>query len=122
MESDTEITPTSDGDIVDAAKAASESMDRADAEEREERLAAEAGANAARNVTLTETDMHMFGDRGVIAQVVQLVAYIRHAVKNNLQTEITVRIGNTVANSEFMFDVNGCQVPDLRTQPVAEVN
>lgn len=91
-------------------------------QERQEELAAQAAKAQAANVTLTETDVHMVGDRVVIAQVVQLLAYIRHAVKNNMKTDVKVEIGGTVANSEFMFDVNGCQVPDLITQQVAKVN
>ena len=61
----------------------------------------------------------MFGDRIVLAQITQLLSYIRHAVKNNIKAEIQLVIDNsdsTVANAEFMFDVNGCQVPDCVTQ------
>lgn len=106
-------------DELELAKAA---MEKADEAQREEELGAEIERNNAKNVSLTETDVHMFGDRTVIAEIVQLLAYIRHAVKNNLQTEIRVRVGGTVVNSELMFDVNGCQVPDLRTQPEIDVN
>lgn len=106
-------------DIVDTVR----ETDFIDEEqERQEELEREIARNNVKNVTLTEADIHMFGDRMVISQVVQLMAYIRHAVKNNMQTEIKVKIGGTVANSEFMFDVNGCQVPDLITKTEAEIN
>ena len=81
--------------------------------------------NQLQNVSLTDADLHMFGDRAVLAQVVQLLSYIRHAVKNNMKAEIKVVVDDsdaTVANAEFMFDVNGCQVPDCVTQPEWWIN
>ena len=76
-------------------------------------------------MTLTEADLHMFGDKAVLAQVTQLLSYIRHAVKNNMKTEIRLVLNDsesTVANAEFMFDVNGCQVPDCVTRPEWWIN
>lgn len=81
--------------------------------------------NILRNVTLADAEMRMFGDRTVLAQVAQLVAYIRHAVKNNAPTDIKVSIcksDSTVSDAEFMFDLNGCQVPDLVPQAEVFIN
>lgn len=100
-------------DEIDAAKRMLSEQDEADTLEEQIR------ANNLMNVTLTDAEVHMFGDKTVLAQVAQLLSYIRHAVKNNAKSEITLRICdsvNTVANAEFMFDVNGCQVPDCVTQ------
>jgi hypothetical protein len=100
-------------DEIEAAKKAEAAI--AEAEAMEEQIR----SNNLKNVSLTEADLHMFGDRIVLAQVTQLLSYIRHAVKNNLKAEIQLVIDNsdsTVANAEFMFDVNGCQVPDCVTQ------
>lgn len=66
-----------------------------------------------RNISLTETDVHMVGDGIVIAQIVQLLSYIRHAIKNNFNGEITLQFGQELANAEFNLDVNGCEIPDL---------
>lgn len=106
-------------DDLDVAKAAIAKI--VETEEQEE-LARITDENRLRNLMLAEADLHLFGDRTILAQVTQLVAYIRHAVKNNLSTEITVKIGNTQANAEFMFDANGCVVPDLVTQKEAWIN
>lgn len=65
------------------------------------------------NNNLVDTNVHLMGDATVIGQVVQLLAYIRHALKNNIKGKIEVDIANTVANVDFMMDVNGFQVPDL---------
>lgn len=73
-----------------------------------------------RNVV--DSDVRLIGDKMTICQVVQLLAYIRHAIKNNLQTEIKVKIGGKIANSDFMFAVNGLEIPDYITQPEAEIN
>ena len=74
------------------------------------------------NNNLVDTNIHLMGDSTVIAQVVQLIAYIRHALKNNVKTKIEVDLPNTVANVDFMMDVNGQQVPDLVTVGKARVN
>lgn len=74
------------------------------------------------NNNLVDTNIHLVGDSTTIAQVVQLVAYIRHALKNNMKTKIEVDLPNTVANVEFMMDVNGMQVPDLVTVKKTQVN
>lgn len=81
--------------------------------------------NMLRNVTLADAEIKMFGDRTVLAQVAQLIAYIRHAVKNDMPTEIKLSIcksDSTVAGAEFMFDLNGCQVPDLVPQQEVFIN
>lgn len=81
--------------------------------------------NMLRNVTLADAEIKMFGDRTVLAQIAQLVAYIRHAIKNDTPTEIKLSIcksDSTVAGAEFMFDLNGCQVPDLVPQQEVFIN
>lgn len=74
------------------------------------------------NSNLVDTTVHLMGDSTVIAQVVQLLSYIRHALKNNMKTKIEVDLPNTAANVEFMMDVNGMQVPDLVTVSKVQVN
>lgn len=74
------------------------------------------------NNNLVETNVRLVGDKTVVAQVVQLLSYIRHAVRNNMKTTIEVGINNTVANVPFMLDVNGLEVPDLVVVPKVQVN
>ena len=74
------------------------------------------------NNNLVDTNIHLMGDSTVIAQVVQLLAYIRHALRNNVKTKIEVNLPNTVANVDFMMDVNGMQVPDLVTVGKVQIN
>ena len=74
------------------------------------------------NNRLVDTNVHLIGDATVIAQVVQLLAYIRHALQNNAKMKIEVDLPNTVANVDFMMDVNGMQVPDLVTVGKVQVN
>ena len=74
------------------------------------------------NNNLVETTVRLMGDKTVVAQVVQLLSYIRHAVRNNMKTTIHVDINNTVANIPFMFDANGFEVPDLVTVDRVQVN
>ncbi len=59
------------------------------------------------NNNLVDTNIHLIGDSTVITQVVTLLTYIRHALNNNLKTKIVVDLPNTVANVDFMMDVNG---------------
>ena len=74
------------------------------------------------NNNLVDTNVHLMGDATVIAEVVQLLSYIRHALKNNMKTKIEVDLPNTAANVEFMMDVNGMQVPDLVTVSKTSIN
>ena len=74
------------------------------------------------NNSLVDTNVHLIGDKTVVAQVVQLLSYIRHAVRNNMNTKIEVNVANTVANVQLMFDVNGMQVPDLVTVNKVQIN
>lgn len=74
------------------------------------------------NNNIKQVDLRLMGDKTAIAQTIQLLSYIRHAIRNNLKTDITVSIKNTVANLNFMFDANGMQVPDLVTQKNIQIN
>ena len=74
------------------------------------------------NNNLVETNVRLMGDKTVVGQVVQLLSYIRHAIRNNLKTTIEVDIANTVANVPFMLDANGMEVPDLVTVKKVQVN
>lgn len=74
------------------------------------------------NNNLVETTIRFLGDRTIIAEIVQLLAYIRHGVKNNAVGSITVTLGGTVANPSLMMDVNGLQVPDLVMQDKIQIN
>lgn len=74
------------------------------------------------NQDLVETNIRIIGNKRPITQVVQLLAYIRHAIKYNIQTDIKISIGKNVANTNFLFDVNGLEIPDLITQKEVEIN
>lgn len=71
---------------------------------------------------LTETNIKMIGDNTTLCQVVLLLSYIRHAIKNNINTDINVKIGKKIANGKFLFDVNGLEIPDMIIQDTVEIN
>ena len=114
-------------DIGEANKNLAE-IDRAEEQEQaaaEDNIDEQIRNNMLRNVTFADADMRMFGDRTVLAQVAQLMAYIRHAVKSGQPTEIKLLIcksDSTVSGAEFVFDLNGCQVPDLAPQKEIFIN
>ncbi len=98
-----------------------------DAEEEAERLAnplsfGSQGELDSHNNNLVETTVRFLGDRTIIAEIVQLLAYIRNGVKNNVKGDIVVTLGQTVANPSLMMDVNGLQVPDLVVQDKIQIN
>lgn len=74
------------------------------------------------NNSLVDTNVRLIGDKTIVAEVVQLIAYIRHAIKNNMEKDITVSIGNTVANVPFAFSVNDMAIPDLTTVDRMQIN
>ena len=65
---------------------------------------------------LVETDVRIIGDSQAISQVVLLLAYIRHALRNNLHTTIEVEVGKDIANVDFAFDVNQQEIKDYITK------
>ena len=65
---------------------------------------------------LVETDVRIIGDSQAISQVVLLLAYIRHALRNNLRTKIEVEVGKDIANVDFAFDVNQQEIKDYLTK------
>ncbi len=78
--------------------------------------------NVEQNASLVDTIVHFVGDRDTIGQIVQLLAYIRHAVKNNLETDIKVSLCKNVVNTELMFDVNNLPIKDYKTKDYIEIN
>lgn len=74
------------------------------------------------NNNLVETTVRFLGDKTIVAEIVQLLAYIRHGIKNNANTDIVVHLRNTVANPNLMMDVNSLEVPDLVIQPEIQIN
>ena len=74
------------------------------------------------NNNLVETHVRLMGDKTIVAQTLQLLSYIRHAIRNNMKTSIYVDIPITVANAAFMLDANGIEVPDLVTVEKTQIN
>lgn len=74
------------------------------------------------NKSLVDTNVHLIGDMTTISQIVQLLAYIRHAVKNNSQQDILVKIGRNVVNTPLAMDVNGQEVKDFIAQDFIDIN
>ena len=71
---------------------------------------------------LVETNIKIIGDKTIICQIVQLLAYIRHSLKNNNKDTIKVNIGNTIANSHFLFDANGIEIPGFIPPNTSEIS
>lgn len=74
------------------------------------------------NNNLVETNVRFLGNKTIVAEIVQLLAYIRHGIKNNANADIVVKLRNTVANPSLMMDVNSLEVPDLVIQPEIQIN
>ena len=72
--------------------------------------------NQLQNFKIGNSEIRIIGDKTVLIQVVKLLAYIRHAVQNNLKTTIKVNIGQYISNVDFKFDVNQLPVDDLITK------
>jgi hypothetical protein len=75
-----------------------------------------------KSMNLRETDLTFFGDRATIVNVVTLLSYIRHAVMNHEDSEITVKIGKTRGDAEFEFTVNNMKTGDLITKNELEIS
>ncbi len=71
---------------------------------------------------VVETHVRFVGNMSTISSIVKLLAYIRHAVKNNLTTDLTVSIGKHIVNTELAFDVNNQEISDYKIQKSIEIN
>ena len=117
-------TKQDDNFAFDAIVKANQQMDAEDEAEQQANPMAfsSQGELDTHNNNLVETTVRFLGDRTIIAEIVQLLAYIRHGVKNNVVGDMTVTFGGTVANPSLMMDVNGFQVPDLVIQDKIQIN
>lgn len=71
---------------------------------------------------IRDFDIGVITDRAIGIQLTKLLAYIRHAIKNNEQRDITVRIGRNVQNADFSFMINDQEIKDLICQDIVEIN
>lgn len=71
---------------------------------------------------LVEIDVKIIGDKTTACQLVQLLAFIRHAIQNKKHSEIKVNIGSKVNSDFFGFQVNGSEIKDYITQSYIEIN
>lgn len=71
---------------------------------------------------LLEANIRMIGDATTIADIVKLIAYIRHAIQNKEQATITVDIGKNVNSDFFGFQVNQSEIRDYLTQSQVSIN
>lgn len=78
--------------------------------------------NQALNLSQTVTDLRLIGDREIIGQVVQLLAYIRNALRAGATSHIDVEIGTEIAGPVFTFDVNGCEIKDITAVKQTKIN
>lgn len=88
----------------------------------DELLKAEIKKNQMQNFRLGHSDIRIIGDKVLLIQIVKLLAYIRYAIKNNIKTDINVKIGEKIANTNFAFSVNDQEVEDLITQNTIEIS
>lgn len=71
---------------------------------------------------IEEANVKMIGDLSTLNQVIQLLAYIRHAVNENTEDEIKVTIGKNISGSQFLFSVNNMEIPDFKVQKEISIN
>ena len=71
---------------------------------------------------LVESNIKIIGDKSTVCEVVQLLAYIRHAIKNKQQIKIEVNVGSKVNSDFFGFQVNEQEIKDYITQDYIEIN
>lgn len=62
---------------------------------------------------LAEATVKLIGDRATVCQVVQLLAFVRNAIRNGTKKSISIDVCGKVNGGKLMFDVNGMEIPDL---------
>lgn len=87
-----------------------------------EQMAAEMEQNIFASKELTNSVVRLIGDKITICQIIQLLAYIRHAIQHKKPAKIELNIGSKLADGELLFDVNQQEIRDYVTQPYLEIN
>lgn len=62
---------------------------------------------------LAEATVKLIGDRATVCQVVQLLAFVRNAIRSGAKKTISVDLCRKVNGGKLLFDVNGMEIPDL---------
>jgi len=62
-------------------------------EEEDELLQKQMRENQIKNFKIGNSEVRLIGDKIVLVQVIKLLAYIRHAIQNDMKTSIDVKIG-----------------------------
>lgn len=78
--------------------------------------------NFKKSQDIRDVDISFLGNKYTIIQIVTLLSYIRHAIKNNQKCSINVNIGNNVNDREFEFLINGAVCDDLITKDSIDIN
>lgn len=71
---------------------------------------------------LVESNIKVIGDKSTVCEVIQLLAYIRHAIKNKQKIKIEVNVGSKVNSDFFGFQINGQEIKDYISQSYIEIN
>lgn len=71
---------------------------------------------------LVESSIKVIGDKSTVCEVIQLLAYIRYAIKNKQQIKIEVNVGSKVNSDFFGFQVNEQEIKDYISQEYIEIN
>lgn len=69
-----------------------------------------------------ETDIKLIGDVAPITQIIILLTYIRHHLKNNTPGDIHISIGKHMKSGFFGMQVNGQEISDIIPQENLEIN
>ena len=69
-----------------------------------------------------EADIHLFGEKTTLTQVVVLLAYIRDMIQNKTPGDIKISIGKNLDTDVFSFTVNDQEIAHIKATNELEIN
>ena len=73
-------------------------------------------------MTKFETDIKLVGDMSTIREIIILLSYIRNIIDEGRSQDIVVSVGKNIKTEAFGMDVNGMEIPDIKSKGLAVIN
>lgn len=69
-----------------------------------------------------EADIHLFGEKTTLTQVIVLLAYIRDMIQKKTPGDIKISIGKNLDTDVFSFTVNDQEIAHIKAKNELEIN
>lgn len=69
-----------------------------------------------------DADIHIFGERTTLTQIVVLLAYLRDMIQSKTPGDLKLSVGKHLDTDVFSFTVNGQEISHIKAARELEIN